>query len=116
MRTFKQALFAGLVSAPLIAVGTAMAHDSAKLDSMKSPHGGQLRMAGPYHLELVPQANELLVYVTDHAGTKVPTRGVSGTATIVDAAGKVSILLKEARENVVRGRGTFKPQADATVS
>lgn len=31
----------------------AFAHDDATLDAMAAPHGGQLRMSGAYHLELV---------------------------------------------------------------
>ena len=29
------------------------AHDPATLDSLPSSHGGQVRMAGPFHIELV---------------------------------------------------------------
>jgi hypothetical protein len=35
------------------AAGAALAHDDAYLDTQKAPNGGQLRMAGPYHYELV---------------------------------------------------------------
>jgi len=62
------------------------AHDDAYLDTQQAPHGGQLRMAGAYHLELVvdkstPQAADkpVVVYVTDHAGQKVSTEGATGT-------------------------------------
>ncbi|MCC7150704.1 MAG: hypothetical protein IT501_01790, partial [Rubrivivax sp.] len=36
-----------------IASAGAMAHDDATMDKQKAPNGGQLRMAGPYHFELV---------------------------------------------------------------
>ena len=50
----------------------ALAHDDAYLDTLKAPHGGQLRMAGPNHYELVVvknsktvRENPIVVYVTD---------------------------------------------------
>ena len=41
-----------LAAAALFAV-PAFAHDDATLDAMAAPHGGQLRMSGAWHLELV---------------------------------------------------------------
>jgi hypothetical protein len=40
-------------AAMLLAAGAARAHDDATLDASAAPHGGQLRMAGIYHFELV---------------------------------------------------------------
>jgi hypothetical protein len=66
------AVLAGLT----FAAGAVLAHDDAYLDTQKAPNGGQLRMAGPNHYELVlvkdakeAQENPVVVYVTDHAGT-----------------------------------------------
>lgn len=63
----------------------AFAHDDAYLATLKAPHGGELRMAGPYHYELVAgraasdsSESVMAVYVTDHAGTPVPTKGAQG--------------------------------------
>jgi hypothetical protein len=40
--------------AALVSVGNgAFAHDDAALDKISGPNGGQLRMAGSYHFELV---------------------------------------------------------------
>ncbi len=41
------------LAAALAAATPALAHDDATLDAMQAPHGGQLRMAGAYHIELV---------------------------------------------------------------
>ncbi len=43
------AIFVGLA----LVAGGAKAHDDAYLDTVKAPHGGQLRMAGVHHFELV---------------------------------------------------------------
>lgn len=120
-----------LLVAPLIAVLIALvalaplswAHDDATLDTMAGPHGGQLRAAGIYHYELVvaPAARKaqaaapLAVYVTDHAGTKVPTAGATGTATILSGAQKTSIALKPDSGNAMKGEGVYPSGPDMKV-
>jgi len=49
------------------------AHTDDYLDTIATPHGGQLRMAGPYHLELVAKDKELILYVTDHGDNPIRT-------------------------------------------
>ena len=95
------------------------AHDDAYLDTQQAPHGGQLRMAGVYHLELVvdkstPQAADkpVVVYVTDHAGQKVPTQGATGNATILAAKGKASVALVPDGDNRLKGTGRYASTAD----
>ena len=63
----------------------ASAHTEEFFDSRPSPHGGQMRMTGPYHLELVSRDNELLVYLMDHADSELSVNGGSGKATIQTA-------------------------------
>ena len=46
------AILAGVLAMALSAA-PAFAHDDAHLDTVKTPNGGQLRQAGPYHYELV---------------------------------------------------------------
>ncbi|MES2091726.1 MAG: hypothetical protein V4532_17380, partial [Pseudomonadota bacterium] len=46
--TLSAGLALGLALAPM-----AQAHDDAYLDTLTAPHGGQLRMAGSSHYELV---------------------------------------------------------------
>ena len=50
-------------------------------------------MAGAFHYELVvvrtaprQRDNPVLVYLTDHAGTKIPSAGASGTVTCSPAS------------------------------
>ncbi len=79
-----------LSAALLFAGAAAFAHDDATLDKMKAPNGGQLRMAGPYHFELLVDKNNkeakdspVTVYLTDHGEKKIPAAGVSGIVSIV---------------------------------
>jgi hypothetical protein len=87
-----------------------LAHTDDVLDTQKAPNGGQLRMAGVYHYELVvakdskdAKDNAVVVYVTDHAGTKVPTGGANGTATIL--AGKTKATATLLRTATTGSRG-----------
>jgi hypothetical protein len=87
------------------------AHDNAYLDAQAAPHGGTLRMAGPYHLELVQSADTahtgqtaVRVYVTDHAGQAIPTRGAKGRIMAVPGKGAQLAALLPAGENALNGR------------
>jgi len=84
-----------------------LAHTDEFLDTQKSPHGGQLRMAGHYHLELVVTEKLLTVYVTDHAGAAVSTRDGTGNAIVLANKAKTTVELKPAKDNVLQGEGQF---------
>jgi hypothetical protein len=110
----KTNLITPLVAALLLGAGGALAHDDAYLDSVAAPNGGQLRMAGPYHYELVlakeggePQERPILVYVTDHAGQAVSTAGASGTATLLSSQGKVTATLAPDGDNRMKGIAAY---------
>ena len=117
-------LAALLATAVTLATGAvpALAHDDATLDAMKSANGGQLRMAGIYHFELVvtkdaktPKENPVLVYVTDHLGKKIATTGASATATMLAAKQKISVLLKPDGDNRLKGVATYASAPDMKV-
>ncbi|MFO1264791.1 MAG: hypothetical protein U1E84_15875 [Rhodoferax sp.] len=111
--------------AGLLATGGAYAHTDEYLDTQTAPHGGQLRMAGALHFELViskdnpqPQNNPVVVYVTDHAGTKTSTAGAKGTVTILAGKAKTTITLTPDGENALKGSGSYAavPDLKAVVS
>jgi hypothetical protein len=104
-----------LLAVTLVGAHGARAHDNATLDATPAPHGGQLRMTGPYHFELVAGASELSVYVTDHGGTKVSTQGATGTATIMSGDVPTSVPLEAAGDNLVKGSGEFSLAPDTVV-
>ena len=112
------AVLAGLT----FAAGAVLAHDDAYLDTQKAPNGGQLRMAGPNHYELVlvkdakeAQENPVVVYVTDHAGQKIPTVGAAGTATILAGKLKVAATLKPDGDNRMKGVAKYVSTPDTKV-
>lgn len=91
------------------------AHSDDYLDTLAAPHGGQLRMAGPYHLELVAKDKELVLYVTDHGDNPIATEGGVGKATLQlgTAKARTTVTLEPAGDNVFKGSGEFalKPQS-----
>ena len=93
----------------------AFAHTDEYLDTVAAPHGGQLRMAGASHYELVVKNNALTIYLTDHAGTPTASAGASGTATILSSKGKVTVQLSPTGKNVLSGKGKFEAVADMKV-
>jgi hypothetical protein len=103
----------------------AMAHTDEYLDTQQAPNGGQLRMAGVYHFELVvakdskeAKNNPVIVYVTDHAGAKVSTVGANGTVTILAGKAKATVNLTPDGDNRLKGSGTYAstPDMKAVVS
>jgi hypothetical protein len=106
---------AGLIAAALAAAllaarpGVALAHTDEYFDTMRTPHGGQVRMAGPYHLELVVAGTEVTLYVSDHADNPIAT--ADGSAKVIlrwSKRNRYVVVLAPAGENVLRGTGEFK--------
>ncbi len=122
----KKALFLiAAASAFGLASPTLLAHTDDALDTQKAPNGGQLRMAGVYHYELVvakdskeAKDNAVVVYVTDHAGAKVPTGGAIGTATILAGKTKATATLAPDGDNRLKGMARYlsTPDMKAVVS
>lgn len=104
------ALILSLLTTPL-----AYAHSDEYLDSQPTPHGGQMHMAGAYHFELLAKPNELTVYLTDHAGTKIPSNGATGSATVLSGKAKATVKLQPSGDNVLKGSGKFELAPDMKV-
>jgi hypothetical protein len=101
------------------------AHDPATLDSLPSVHGGQVRMAGPFHVELVVLGLEvaqtdrlLLVYLQNHMFQDVSSSGLKCIARFVDGKHVTTVNLIPIESNGFSGRGAFKvnPFVTAEVS
>ena len=103
-----------LAAATLTVSLSAWAHTDEYLATVATPHGGQLRMAGPYHLELVARDKEVVVYVTDHGDKEIGTEGGVAKATlqIGKAKTRTSVELAPAGGNTLKGSGDFvvKPE------
>ena len=100
-----KSIIAAVLAAPLIMFQPVWAHTDEQLDTMSSPHGGQVRAAGPFHLELVVKDRELVLYVTDHAGQEIKTDGGEGKANIQHgkAGSKLTVKLEPSQNNMFKG-------------
>lgn len=118
--------FTSLVAAILAGItlnaGPALAHGDAHPDAVKTPNGGQLRQAGPYHYELVTardgtdaKESPIVVYVTDDGGRKLSTAGASGTATILSGKAKATATLAPDGDNRIKGVARYASTPDMKV-
>ncbi len=92
----------GLILSP-----PAWSHTDEYFDSVNAPHGGQVRMAGPYHLEVVAKNKEIVLYVTDHADRKINVNGGISDAIFKTGKTKTSVKLEPACDNTFKGAGDF---------
>lgn len=113
------ALSVAAMMSTVAVTSSAWAHDDKYFDSIKSPHGGQTRMAGPYHFELVlkagasnAQASPVVVYVTDHAGKAISTKGATANLLIVQGKQKITVELKPQADNQLVGQAAYNASAD----
>ena len=110
-------VFVATVLASLATPG--WSHDDATLDKSSAPNGGQLRMAGMYHYELVvaPVSAEsrlapVTVYLTDHAGARIPSAGATGSVIVLSGTQKASVVLQPDGDNRMKGEGTYRSTID----
>jgi len=108
---------AAVLFATLMVSQPVWAHTDESLDAMPSPNGGQVRAAGPYHLELVAKHGELVLHVTDHANKEISTTGGEGKAHIQqgDAVSKIKIKLEPSQNNTLAGSGEFQINPETVI-
>jgi len=110
-------LFIAAILFAALRTALAEAHTDAYFDKVASAHGGQIRMAGPYHLELVVAGDLVALYVTDHSDQPVDTLG--GSAKVIITSGKKKryvVILSPAGDNKLSGSGEFKLSKSSAVS
>jgi hypothetical protein len=105
-------LIAAVISA-VFATGQVWAHSDEFLATKVTPHGGQQKMSGAYHLELVVNESQITVYITDHGDVAQPTRGWSGSATLLSAGRKHKVALKPGAHNMLEGKAPSPPAPGA---
>ena len=105
-----RSMSAAVLLATLILSQPVWAHTDESLDAMSSPHGGQVRAAGPYHLELVAKDGELVLHVTDHLDHEINTIGGEGKANIQQGktGSKITVKLEPSQNNMFMGSGEFQ--------
>jgi hypothetical protein len=108
---------AAVLLATRILSQTVWAHTDESLDAMSSPHGGQVRAAGPYHLELVAKDGELVLHVTDHVDHEMSTLGGEGKANIQQGktGGKITVKLEPLQNNMFTGSGEFQIDPETVI-
>jgi len=111
----KMMLFGVLFVAILALTVPADAHTDEYFESVQAPHGGQLRMTGPYHMELLAKDGELTVYVTDHADNIISVDGGLAKATVETGSNRAQVHLHPIGGNVLKGEGTFSLTASTVI-
>lgn len=84
--------------------------ETSELRSWEAPrpaHGGDVRLAGPFWLELVVAKGSLTVYVTDRSGAPVDTSKGRGSATAHTDGRGTRIELRPAGGDQLAGKGRF---------
>lgn len=112
-----------LVKTLLLAAGlfstAAFAHTDEYLDTVVGPNGGQLRMAGAYHFELVlakdakagaPSAVKL--YLLDHGNNPQPAKDAKATVLIVSGKAKAKTELTPKGDNLLAGNAAYTAAED----
>lgn len=104
-----------LLALALLASQGVFAHGDEQHATPTAPHGGQVSTVQKYQYELVVKADEVSVYITDHAGKKIDTRGATGTAILLSGKRKSSMQLTPAGDNQMKGTGKFELAPDMKV-
>lgn len=86
---------------------SAGAHTDEYFESVQAPHGGQLRMTGPFHMELVAKDGDLTVYVSDHADNPISIDGGLAKANIENGSTRTQVNMHPVGNNMLRGSGNF---------
>ncbi|HSF66246.1 MAG TPA: hypothetical protein VLA67_02340 [Nitrospiraceae bacterium] len=110
-------IVSAVLAAILVMVQPVWAHTDESLDAMPSPHGGQVRAAGPYHLELVAKDGELVLHVTDHVWKEIHTDGGEGKARIQQTKNgdTITVKLEPLRQNLFTGSGEFQINPETVI-
>lgn len=91
----------------LVAVPGAWAQGAGPCGGAARQHGGHIKAAGPYCVELVVGQNELTVHLTDH---DTPVDASGGSAKAIITSGKKRryvVVLKPVAGNALHGTGEF---------
>lgn len=125
MKAHRSLALAATLVASLAVAPTAHAHGDAHLDATPSAHGGQVRMAGPLHLELVlakegteVKDRPIVVHVTDHGEKPLSTAGATASIVLLSGKTKVTAPLKPEGGNRLTGLARYAavPGLKAVVS
>jgi len=103
------------ITATLLFSSIALSHDDNWLDQQKAPHGGQLRMAAQYHMELVLTEKGMDIYLTDHAFTEQKAEGGTAVVTVLAKQKASPLKLAAVGGNKLTGSGNYERSDDMQV-
>jgi hypothetical protein len=110
---FKEIIMKKLLIAASIALSAGFAFADGAL---KPDHGGVMNEAASGHrVELVFRADQLSVYLTDHDGKPVDSKGASGEITLLSGTDKTRAILMPAGANQLLGKASAAAGAKAIV-
>jgi Cu/Ag efflux protein CusF len=119
MRLFSRLTVSVLGLTLVCAAVPVRAHVDAYLATLKAPNGGQLRMTGPYHYELVVARDSrtvkeqaVVVYVSNHAFEKVATAGAQGTVNLRAGLINATVTLSPDGDNRMKGFAKYAATHD----
>ena len=73
-----------LLSAAAVAQNNKPTHAAGPAHSHKANHGGTVKSAGDYHIELVDKQNQYIIYLLDAGERPISLKGVTGLAILRD--------------------------------
>lgn len=119
MNTVYRTMIATATLVGMVLSAPVRAHTDDYLDTVGGKHGGQLRMAGPWHFELVldktadgQKPAPITVYLTDHGDNAIATSGASSKITIISNNKPVQVQLTEKAPNMLVGEAVYKAQPE----
>ena len=84
------------------------ADPGAPVQTPRSAHGGDVRLAGPFWLELVVAKGSLTLYVSNRSGAPIDASTGKGTAVIHTDGKSTRVELKPGGGNKLAGKGRVK--------
>lgn len=118
MKILKSMSFTAALLVSALSASATMAHSDEFLDTQAAPNGGQLRMAGIYHYELVvtkdsKEVKDNPVGVRNRSRwPKIATAGATGTATLLTGKLKATTTLQPDGDNRMKGVAKYASTPD----
>ena len=70
------------------------AHTDEMLAGRKTPNGGQMKVAGPFHVEFLVKGSEVRLFLYDHADAPADASRASASVQLVAGKERLSVELK----------------------